>query len=177
MRQEANKITRATSFKGKILLGQARGMSIFIYVCISHLYKCFSSWLQSSLFSSSFFFFLLSHIWIFLFLLYLNTKHLNLTLEGLRSHSQDFCLIRNILVSFYLAILVVSPLFTVISSLMQLGEWLFCIYCVGDGFYTLLPSSFSCSVPSLSSLLFDVLTSCASHSQCSSLRFEVYPRK
>ena len=177
MGQRANKMIKTCKFERKNT-PRSSPRKVYFYICMSFsLIQMFQFLVTKFSLFLFFFFFLLSHIWIFLFLLYLNTKHLNLTLEGLRSHSQDFCLIRNILVSFYLAILVVSPLFTVISSLMQLGEWLFCIYCVGDGFYTLLPSSFSCSVPSLSSLLFDVLTSCASHSQCSSLRFEVYPRK
>ena len=49
-----------------------------------------------------------------------------------------------------------SPLFIGIFSLMRSGEWLSCIYCGGNGFYTPLPSSFSYFVLSLLSSLCDV---------------------
>ena len=123
-------MTRPTNYEKRGSSVRPEECLFYICVFLSPLYKYYSSWLQSPLFFPLFYFILFifyPHIWILIFLLYLNTNHPNPTLGGLKLHSQDFCLIRNILVSFYSTILVVPPLFMVISSLMRLGEWLSCI--------------------------------------------------
>ena len=86
--------------------------------------QVFFFFFQKFLFHLSFW---IPFIRIFIILLYFHIDYLNPTFGGLRLHSQDFCLISNILVRFCLAIRAVPPLFTVISSLMQLEEWLSCI--------------------------------------------------
>ena len=98
------------------------------------------------------------------------TWRAKIVLLGLLSHLEHTS-------KLYPVILVVPPLFMVISSLMRPKEWLSCIKCGRDGFYTLFSSSFSSFMPSLLSFFFDVLTLCASHNQCSYPRSKLHPWK
>ena len=77
-------MTKTTNYEENRLLNQARGMST-LYICVSFsLVQIFQFLVTKSSSSSSF---SIPHIWIFIFLLYLNTNHLNPTLGGLILHS------------------------------------------------------------------------------------------
>ena len=148
MRQGANEMTRATNYKEKRLLDQARGISIlYTYVFLTYTNV---SVLGHKVLSFFLFFYPIPHIWILIFLLYLNTNHLNLILGGLRLHSQDFYLIRNILVSFYPAILAVHGHFVinatkgVVVLYLMRREWflhpspfILLVFCVESAFFLL----------------------------------------
>ena len=147
MRQGANEMTRATNYKEKRLLDQARGISI-LYTYVFLTYTNVSVLGHKVLSFFLFFFYPIPHIWILIFILYLNTNHLNLTLGGLRLHSQDIYLIRNILVSFYPAILAVHGHFVinategvVVLYLMRKGcllhpsSIIFLVFCAESTFF------------------------------------------
>ena len=123
MRKDTNEVTQTTNYEEKRILGQARGMSVlYINVFLSSLNKYFSSSLQSS-FSSLFWGSPL--IRIFIFLLYLHRDYLSPTPRRLRLHSQDFCLIRNILATtVHGHFLINAAKGVIVLHLMQMGQLL-----------------------------------------------------
>ena len=94
-------MTKTTNHEEKRILGHAGGMYV-LYMCVSFSLEQICQLLVTKfalpLFS------MISHIRIFILLLYLHIDYLSPTPGGLRLHSQDFCLIWNVLVSFCSAI-------------------------------------------------------------------------
>ena len=119
MSKNANEMTRITKLWRKKDPQSGSRSVCFIYVYyflfLTSIYVlCYQAFL--SLFSS------IPYIRIFIFLLYLHIDYPSHTPGELRLYSQVFCLIRNILVNFCLAIWAVPWLFIVISSLMWINE-------------------------------------------------------